>query len=185
MDSQSVVYFDNNATTRIAPEAVEVMLPFLREHWGNPSSAYTFGHELTRPLEEARAKVAALIHAEPREVVFTSCGTESINAAIHSALATRAGKRHVLTTAVEHSASIKFCHFLQKQGCQVEFLPVDAGGGLDLRLLEESIRPETAIVTVMLANNETGVLFPVAEIALSAAAKGCCAIPTPCRLRAR
>jgi cysteine desulfurase len=160
-----MIYFDNNATTRIAPEVVEVMLPFLRERWGNPSSAYTFGHELTGPLEEARTRVAALIHAEPREIVFTSCGTESINAALHSALAIQPGKRHVVTTAVEHSATIQFCEFLKKQGYRVECLPVNTDGGLDLRLLERSICAETAIVSVMLANNETGVLFPVSEVA--------------------
>src|SRR5437660_11955684 len=141
------------------------MLPFLREFWGNPSSVYGFGKQLAKPLEAARAQVAALINAEPREVIFTSCGTESNNSAIHSALVTHPGKRHVLTTAVEHSANIKFCSFLEKRGYEVTFLPVESDGSIDLHLLERSIRPDTAIVSVMWANNETGVLFPIDEIA--------------------
>ena len=165
-------YFDNNSTTQIAPEVLEVMLPFLRDHWGNPSSAYSFGQQLAGPLDKARAKVAALINADPREIVFTSCGTESNNSAIHSALVTHPGKRHVLTTAVEHSANIKFCAFLQKQGFNVTFLPVDSDGALDLCLLEQSIGTDTALVSVMWANNETGVLFPVKEIAAICREKG-------------
>src|ERR1051326_7334344 len=121
----------------------------LPEHWGNPSSAYSFGHDVTRQLEEARGKVAALINAEPREIVFTSCGTESNNSAIQSALVGQPEKRHVVTTAVEHSANIKFCEFLKKQGYTVTLLPVDSDGSLDLHLLERAIRPDTAIVTVM------------------------------------
>ena len=165
MSRQPVYYFDNNATTRLAPEVLEAMLPFLREQWGNPSSVYGFGKQLAAPLEAAREKVAAFINAEPREIIFTSGGTESNNSAIHSALATRPQKRHVLTTAVEHSANLKFCAHLQKQGFEITLLPVDAEGRLDLRLLEKSIRPDTAIVSVMWANNETGVLFPIQEIA--------------------
>jgi cysteine desulfurase len=172
MSSPAIYYFDNNATTQVAPEVVEAMLPFLRDYWGNPSSTYAFGRQLADHLDEARAKVAALINAEPREIVFTSCGTESNNSAIHSALATHPDKRHVLTTAVEHSANIKFCQLLQKQGCAVTFLPVGPDGALDLGLLEQSIRPETAIVSVMWANNETGVLFPVRDIAALCRRKG-------------
>jgi len=109
MSQQKIYYFDNNATTRVAPEVVEAMLPFFTEQWGNPSSAYTFGNSVSKRIEGARAQAAALINADPREVVFTSCGTESNNAAIHSALRTNPGKRHIVTTAVEHSANIKFC----------------------------------------------------------------------------
>ena len=108
MGQPPVYYFDNNATTRVAPEVLEAMLPFLTDYWGNPSSAYSFGRQLVKHVEEARAKVAALIKADPREIVFTSCGTESNNSAIHSALATHPEKRHVLTTAVEHSSNLKF-----------------------------------------------------------------------------
>ncbi|MBI3191715.1 MAG: aminotransferase class V-fold PLP-dependent enzyme, partial [Pedosphaera parvula] len=161
MISRKIVYLDNNATTQVAPEVVEAMLPFLKELWGNPSSAYTFGKQVARHLERAREQVAALINAEPREVTFTSCGTESNNTAIQSALVTQPGKRHVLTTAVEHSAIINFGEHLQKRGYEVTFLPVESDGSLDLHLLEKSIRPDTAIVSVMWANNETGVLFPI------------------------
>jgi cysteine desulfurase len=165
MSSPAIYYFDNNATTQVAPEVVEAMLPFLCEYWGNPSSTYAFGRQLGSHLDEARARVAALINAEPREIVFTSCGTESNNSAIHSALVTQPAKTHVLTTAVEHSANMKFCELLQKQGCTVTFLPVEPDGSLDLHRLEQSIRSDTAIVSVMWANNETGVLFPVQDIA--------------------
>ncbi len=167
----SFYYFDNNATTRVAPEVLEAMLPFLTEAWGNPSSAYTFGHHLTKALDAARAQLAALLNAEPREIIFTSCGTESINSALHSALATSPDKRHVVTTAVEHSATLKFCQYLQRQQVQVTFLPVSPQGALDLRQLEAAIRPDTALVSVMWANNETGVIFPIREVAALCRAK--------------
>ena len=172
MTPPALCYFDNNATTAVAPEVLDAMLPFLKELWGNPSSAYSFGHQLTRHLDEARAKVAALLNAEPRELIFTSCGTESNNSALHSALAAYPRKRHLLTTAVEHSATVKYCAFLQKQGYEVTFLPVDSEGLLDVDLLAKSIRPDTALVSVMLANNETGVLFPIVEIAALCRDKG-------------
>src|SRR5258706_8273728 len=146
---RKLCYLDNNATTRVAPEVVEAMLPFLTEHWGNPSSIYSFGGEVAKHLEDARAKVAALINGHPREVIFTSCGTESNNTALSSALRTNPGKRHLITTAVEHSAVIKFCESLRDQGFDVELLPVDSDGSLDLHLLEKAIRPDTAIVSVM------------------------------------
>ncbi len=172
MSHPKIYYFDNNATTRVAPEVVDAMLPFLTEHWGNPSSAYRFGSDVGRHLEAARAQCAALINADPREIIFTSCGTESNNTAFHSALVTQPGKRHILTTAVEHSANIKFCQTLAKRGHEVTFLPVDSLGELDVHLLAESIRPDTAIVSVMYANNETGVIFPIEEIAALCRAKG-------------
>jgi cysteine desulfurase len=165
MSQQTIYYLDNNATTRVAPEVIEAMLPFLRDLWGNPSSVYSFGKRVAKDVEAAREKVAALINAEPREIVFTSCGTESNNAAIHSALIAHPHNRHVVTTAVEHSANIKFCEALRKQGYEITLLPVESDGGLDIHLLEKSIRRDTAIVSVMWANNETGVLFPVEEVA--------------------
>jgi cysteine desulfurase len=184
---RKIYYFDNNATTRVAPEVVAAMTPFLSEFYGNPSSAYTFGKAVANDIKLARDKVAALIHADPREVIFTSCGTESNNSAIHSALVTQPGKRHVLTTAVEHSANIKFCEFLQKRGYEVTFLPVESDGSLDLHLLEKSIRPDTAVVSVMLANNETGVIFPIEEIAAICRSKGALchtdAVQTPGKLK--
>jgi cysteine desulfurase len=166
MSQRRIYYFDNNATTRVAPEVVDAMLPFLRDLWGNPSSAYSLGKEVNKHLEKAREKVAALVNAkDPKEILFTSCGTESNNTAIESALSTQPGKRHIVTTAVEHSAIIRHCDILRKRGVEVTLLPVDADGSLDLHLLDKSIRPDTAIVSVMWANNETGVVFPVEEIA--------------------
>jgi cysteine desulfurase len=162
--SQKVYYFDNNATTRVAPEVVDAMIPFLRELWGNPSSAYAFGAQVHGHVEAARAKVAALINADPKEVIFTSCGTEANNSAIQSALL-NTGKKHVVTTAVEHSANINFGEHLQKRGYEVTYLPVESDGSLDLHRLEKAIRPDTAIVSVMYANNETGVVFPIEEVA--------------------
>jgi cysteine desulfurase len=161
---QKVYYFDNNATTRVAPEVVDAMIPFLRELWGNPSSAYAFGAQVHGHVEAARAKVAALINADIKEVIFTSCGTEANNSAIHSALV-NTGKKHVVTTAVEHSANINFGEYLQKRGYDVTYLPVESDGSLDLHRLEKAIRPDTAIVSVMYANNETGVVFPIEEVA--------------------
>jgi cysteine desulfurase len=172
MSERKLYYFDNNATTRVAPEVLEVMLPFLKDQWGNPSSAYRFGREAARHVDEARERVAALIGAEPREVIFTSCGTESNNAAIQSALGTHPARRHVVTSMVEHSSTLKFCRHLQQSGYDVTFLPVEEDGTLDLHRLERSIRPDTAVVSLMWANNETGVLFPVEEIAAICRSKG-------------
>jgi cysteine desulfurase len=187
MDQRKTCYLDNNATTRVAPEVVMAMLPFLNEHWGNPSSSYHFGKAVAKDIEAAREKVAALINADPREIIFTSCGTESNNSAIHNALVTHPGKRHVLTTAVEHSANIKFCEQLQKRGYEITFLPVESDGSLDIHLLEKAIRPDTALVSVMLANNETGVIFPLEEIAALCRSKGVLvhtdAVQTPGKLK--
>jgi len=187
MTQPAIYYFDNNATTRVAPEVVDAMIPFLREQWGNPSSTYAFGRQVGEHVDQARARVAALINAEPREVIFTSCGTESNNSAIHSALATQPDKRHVLTTAVEHSANTNFCALVQKRGYTVTFLPVAPDGALDLQQLEAAIRPDTAIVSVMWANNETGILFPVREIAAICRRKGTLfhtdAVQTPGKLK--
>jgi len=187
MDQRKIYYFDNNATTKVAPEVVEAMLPFLSEQYGNPSSAYQFGKFAGEHVKTAREKVAAMINADPREVIFTSCGTESNNSAIHSALITNPGKRHILTTAVEHSANIKFCEFLEKRGFEVTFMPVESDGAIDVHLLEKSIRPDTAIVSVMWANNETGVVFPIEEIAAICRSKGVLfhtdAVQTPGKLK--
>lgn len=187
MSKQPVYYLDNNATTRVAPEVVEAMLPYLTEQWGNPSSAYTFGKKAGHAVAEAREKVAALINANPREIIFTSCGTESNNAAINSALTSQPGKRHVITTVVEHSANIQFGQTLEKRGCEVTWIPVDRAGQLDVHEIHEAIREDTAIVSVMLANNETGVIYPVEEIAAICRAKGVLfhtdAVQTPGKLK--
>jgi cysteine desulfurase len=159
------IYLDNNATTAIAPEVLEAMQPYLGELCGNPSSMHTFGGQLHRRVEEAREKVAALIGAEPGEIIFTSCGTESDNTAIMSALESFPHKRHVITTRVEHPAILNFCKHLQRKGYRVTFVPVDRDGNLDMKTLYDSVDDDTAIVSVMYANNETGVIFPVEEIA--------------------
>src|SRR5277367_30667 len=166
-----VIYLDNNATTRIAPEVFEAMVPFLTEYYGNPSSAYSFGKFVEGHIREARAKVASLLGCTPKEIIFTSCGTESDNAAIWSALQTT-GKRHVVTTQVEHSALMKQTEHLEMMGFGVTRLPVAADGTLKVEDVEKAIRDDTAIVSIMWANNETGILFPVEEIASLCKKKG-------------
>ena len=187
MNEESIYYLDNNATTRVAPEVVEAMLPFLTKQWGNPSSAYSFGKTVGKAVAEAREKVAVLINANPREIIFTSCGTESNNAAINSALTSQPGKRHLITTAVEHSANIKFGESLEKRGCEVTWIPVDRAGQLDVYEIHEAIREDTAVVSVMTANNETGVIYPVEEIAAICRSKGVLfhtdAVQTPGKLK--
>jgi len=165
MSDASLIYFDNNATTKIDPGVVKAMMPYLTEEYGNPSSAYRFGKKSAEAVERARGQVAHLLGCEPKEVLFTSCGTESNNAAIHSALTLDPDKQHVITTRVEHSAIMKQGEWLAKRGYEVTWLGVDEKGQLDLKELERAIRPDTAIVSTMWANNETGVIFPVEEIA--------------------
>ena len=165
------IYLDNNATTPIAPEAFAAMEPWLRSGYGNPSSAYSLGRQAAAALDTARSQVASLAGSQPAEILFTSCGTESINTAIHSALALDPDKRHIVTSAVEHSATIKLCEFLARRGYEITWLPVDAAGRLDLAQFEKSLRSDTAIATLLWANNETGVLFPIEEIAAIARAK--------------
>jgi cysteine desulfurase len=160
-----VTYLDNNATTELAPEVLEVMVPLLRDGYGNPSSVYALGRQAAKVLEEARAQVSALAGCREDEIIFTSCGTESINTAVQSALALDPDKKHIITTAVEHSATIKLCEYLAQRGYETTWLPVDSSGLLDLDQLAAAIRPDTALVTLLWANNETGVLFPVHEIA--------------------
>lgn len=158
------VYLDNNATTAVAPEVREEMLPYFGELYGNPSSMHTFGGQLYRRIEEARAKVAALIGADPDEIIFTSCGTESDNTAIMSAIESYPHKRHFITTRVEHPAVLNFGKHLARKGFRVTFLPVDTLGRLDMDAFMKAIDDDTALVSVMYANNETGVIFPVREI---------------------
>ncbi len=167
------VYLDNNATTRVAPEVREAMEPFLGEMYGNPSSMHTFGGQVRKYVDRAREQVAALIGAEPSEVIFTSCGSESNNAAILGAAeAIGVRKRHIITTRVEHPAVLEPCRYLEKAGYRLTELPVDREGRLDLDALESSITDDTALVSVMWANNETGVVFPVARAAEIVKAKG-------------
>lgn len=166
MSAQNVVYLDNNATTRVAPEVLEAMLPFFSERYGNPSSMHSFGGSVGRELREAREALAGLIGAGPDEIVFTSCGTESDNTAIRSALTASPEKRHIVTTRVEHPAVLSLCKFLERsQGYRVTYLGVNGEGQLDMQELEDSLTDDTAIVSIMWANNETGVLFPIPKIA--------------------
>ena len=172
MSQREFIYLDNNATTRVDPAVVEEMVPFLTDLYGNPSSGYRFGQQVAKALEHARERVAGLLGCEPGEVLFTSCGTESTNAAIHSALLMDRDRQHIVTTRVEHSATLKTCELLAKRGIEITWLGVDAQGQVDVRELEKAIRPDTALVSVMWANNETGVLFPIAEIAEIVRGKG-------------
>jgi cysteine desulfurase len=162
---EQIIYLDNNATTQLDPAVIEEMLPYLTEYYGNPSSGYAFGAQVRRAIDLARERVAALLGCEPGEIVFTSCGTEANNAALNSALQLDPNRQHIVTTAVEHSATFRHCEVLSKRGCGVTTMGVDAEGNLDLEELERAITPQTAIVSAMWANNETGVLFPVEKIA--------------------
>jgi cysteine desulfurase len=162
------VYFDNNATTQVAAEVLEAMLPYFRDLYGNPSSMHTFGGQVGQKIRAAREQVAALIGADTDEIIFTSCGSESDNAAIHSALATRPDKKHIVTSRVEHPAIRALCAHLATQGYRITELPVDKNGLLDLEILEKSMTPDTAIISLMWGNNETGVIFPVEAAAAMA-----------------
>jgi cysteine desulfurase len=159
------VYLDNNATTMVAPEVLEAMLPYFGELYGNPSSMHSFGGQIARQIQQARQQVADLIGATPGEIIFTSCGTESDNAAIRSALSVNPGKRHIVTSRVEHPAVKALCAQLAREGYRVTELPVDGNGLLDMEQYEKSLTPDTAVVSLMWANNETGVVFPVEEAA--------------------
>lgn len=172
MSEEGIIYLDNNATTRVAPEVFEAMRPFLTEEYANPSSVYPFAGPAAEAIRAARASMARLLGAKPSEIVFTSCGSESDNAALRSAVATQ-GRRHILTTAVEHPAILNTCRDLVKNaGVHVDYLSVDSRGRLDLEEAKALITEDTAIVSVMFANNEIGNLYPVAELARLAHAKG-------------
>src|SRR6266540_2315916 len=167
-----IIYLDNNATTPLDPAVIEEMLPFLTKYYGNPSSGYAFAARARKAVDLARGRLAALVGCAPSEIVFTSGGTESNNAVIHSALQFEPHGKHVVTSAVEHSAVLRPCQDLEKHGCAVTFLGVDRHGNVDLAELEAAIRPETALVSMMWASNETGVLFPVEKIAEICRRKG-------------
>jgi len=167
-----MIYFDNNATTKPAPEVVDTMLPCYQDFYGNPSSAHLLGIEAEGALVVARERVAALLNASPGEIVFNSGGTEGLNHAFRGVFEAFPKKRHFISTAVEHPATLALCRWLRRQGAEVTILPVDSEGRLDLGALEEAIRPETALVSIMAANNETGVIFPVEEAAELVKARG-------------
>ena len=159
------IYLDNNATTPLDPAVIEEMLPFLTRYYGNPLSGYAFAAKVRKAVEVARERLAALLRCEPSEIIFTSGGTESNNAVIHSAVQFEPRGKHLVISSVEHSAVLRPCQDLEKRGCHLTFLGVDRDGNVDVGQVEAAIRPETALVSIMWANNETGVLFPVERIA--------------------
>jgi cysteine desulfurase len=166
------VYFDNNATTKVAEEVFEEIKPYFCELYGNPSSMHTFGGQVGITIREAREKIAALLGCDPSEIIFTAGGTESDNTAIKGTLAAYLEKRKVITTRVEHPAVLSICRELENQGYTLVELGVDKYGRLDLAELENQLDDETAIVTIMAANNETGTIFPTEKIAEMVTGKG-------------
>ncbi|MFG6095859.1 cysteine desulfurase NifS [Leptothoe sp. ISB3NOV94-8A] len=166
-----VIYLDNNATTRVDPDVLDAMLPYLSDLYGNPSSMHSFGGQVGTAIQDARVQVAELLGAEDTEIIFTSCGSEGNNTAIHAALAAQPEKRHIVTTAVEHPAILNVCKHLEKKGYTVTYLSVDRRGQLDLMEVEAAMTGGTALVTTMYANNETGVIFPIEQV--GAIAKEC------------
>lgn len=167
-----VTYLDNNATTRVDPDVLTAMLPYLSDLYGNPSSMHSFGGQVGAAVQDARTQVAELLGAEDTEIIFNSCGSEGNNTAIHTALAAQPAKRHIVTTAVEHPAILNVCKHLEKKGYTVTYLSVDGRGQLDLMEVEAAITGGTALVTTMYANNETGVVFPVEEVGAIAKESG-------------
>ena len=159
-----VIYVDNNATTQVAPEVLEEMLPYFNEFYGNPSSMHTFGGMVEHKIVEARERLAELLGASPDEIIFTSCGTESDSTAIRATILSNPDKKHILTSRVEHPAVKNLFEYLSKSGYRVTFVPVDRKGRLDLDYLYKNLSEDTAIVSIMWANNESGVIFPIEEI---------------------
>ncbi len=166
------VYFDNNATTKVAEEVLEEIKPLFCDLYGNPSSMHTFGGQIGRRIRRSREQVAGLLGCEPSEIVFTGCGTESDNTAIKGTLAAAPNRRTVITTRVEHPAVLTVCRELENHGYTVIELSVDRQGRLDMDELQEHLDDDTALVTIMYANNETGVVFPIEEIAELVTSKG-------------
>jgi len=167
-----MVYLDFNATTPVDSDVLEVMLPWLRDEYGNPSSGYPLGQRAAAALETARGQVAKLIGASPEGLMFTSCGTESITTAIQSCAALDPDRKQIITSTTEHSATVKICEFLAQRGYEITWVPVDSDGQLDLQVLKESMSDDTALVSLLWANNETGVVFPVEKIAEMTSSKG-------------
>ncbi|AFZ27426.1 cysteine desulfurase NifS [Cylindrospermum stagnale PCC 7417] len=163
---KNCIYLDNNATTQVDPVVVEAMLPYLTDFYGNPSSMHSFGGQVGKGVKTAREQLAALLGADESEIIFTSCGTEGDNAAIRAALLAQPDKRHIITTQVEHAAVLNVCKQLETQGYSVTYLSVNAQGQLDLNELEASLTGNTALVSIMYANNETGTVFPIEQIGL-------------------
>ena len=161
-----IIYVDNNATTRVAPEVVEAMAPFLAEQYFNPSSMYEAAKPAAHAIAQARKDIAGLFGlVNPQQILFTGCATESNNAAIFGCVKANPNRRHIITTAVEHPAVLEVCKDMARQGYAVTFLPVDRSGQLDIKDYIRALRSDTLLVTIMHANNETGVVFPIAELA--------------------
>jgi cysteine desulfurase len=160
----NVIYVDNNATTQVAPEVLEEMLPYFNEYYGNPSSMHTFGGMVEQKIVEARERLTGLLGASPDEIIFTSCGTESDSTAIRAAILSNPNKKHILTSRVEHPAVKNLFEYLSKNGYRSTFVPVDRKGRLDLDYLYNHLSEDTAIVSLMWANNESGVVFPIEEV---------------------
>jgi len=167
-----VIYVDNNATTMVAPEVLEAMMPYFSQNYGNPSSMHSFGGNVAGAIEIARENVANLIGATPQEIVFTSCGTESDGTAIRAAIESYPAKKHLVTSRVEHPAVKNLYEALSKKGYRATFVPVDRNGRLDIDYLYDSLSDDTAIVSLMWGNNETGVIFPIEEISREVKSRG-------------
>lgn len=167
------IYADHAATTRLSPKALEAMMPYFRETYGNPSSLYAFGQQAKADLDRARAELAACINARPEEIFFTSGGTEADNWALKAVAELRGGKgKHIITSAIEHHAVLYTAQYLEKQGFEVTYLPVDAVGRVDPEAVRAAIRPDTILISVMAANNEIGTIEPIAEIGAIARGAG-------------
>ena len=166
------VFLDNNATTRVAPEVVKEMLPYFSDYYGNPSSMHYFGGQVEKKVVEAREQVAQLINCDPTEIIFTSCGTESNSTAIRGTLGSYTDKKHMVTSRVEHPAVLNLVRHLSKDNYDATELPVDRKGRLDLTDLEQALTDSTAVVSIMYANNETGVIFPIEEIGQMVKSRG-------------
>ena len=171
------IYLDNNATTPVHPEVIEALLPFYRENFGNPSCSHWAGKSVRQALNSAREQVAQLVNCDPAEVVFTSGGSESVNMAIKGVVAAKRGQgNHIITTRVEHPAVFNSCRYLEREGCRITYLDVDSRGMLDLEALQAAISDRTILLVTMYANNETGTIFPIAEIGALAAAREICSL---------
>ena len=161
----SLIYFDNNATTKIDEEVLKAMLPYLKEEYGNPSSIYSIGRKTKEELAKARENIAKLLNSKPENIIFTSCGSESNITAINSSIKLNPNKKHIITTKVEHASIMEMMNQLEKDGYIISYLNVDNRGCLDLDELKKSIRPDTCLISIMMANNEIGNIYPIKEIA--------------------
>ena len=161
----TLVYLDNNATTMVAPEVIEAMMPYFNSEYGNPSSIYDLAHGANEAVKKSRKTLADFLGAkDPKEIIFTSCGSESANMAIKGVLDVNRNKKHIITTRVEHPCVLNLYKELEKRGYQVSWIDVDSKGDLDIGQLLELVNPDTALVSVMMANNETGTIYPVDKI---------------------